>query len=116
MSYNSIAAIQQDNDLRMRLTACAAIENADQNPWGWVDMNMWKFAAQPGWGDTYAPALAAYDPENPGTTPSPGKNEEVITDNMILTAVQSLMPPVTPPETPSEPEGEEPLEPLPEGE
>jgi hypothetical protein len=58
-------------------------------------------AAQPGFGDAYASALAADPPvERPGNDPG------VITDGMILGAVQSLLP--QPPDNETLPEGETP--------
>jgi hypothetical protein len=43
-------------------------------------------AAQPGFGDAYAYALA-------NGNPAPGKDDTVITDEQILSAVQSILIP-----------------------
>lgn len=82
MTYNDIADLQADNDIRKRLTACAALEGVI-GPWGWVDARMWVFAAQPGWGDAFGYAVAAENPR-------PGRDDSVITDAMILAAVQGV--------------------------
>lgn len=89
MSYRSISDLTEDMDLRKRINACAILEQVEQ-PWGWVDVNMWKLATQPGWGDAYASAQVAYeDPNNQEKVP-PGRNEGAITDSMILSAVQAI--------------------------
>jgi len=112
-TYNSVAAIQKSQSLRERLTACAAIEKyGDNNPWGWVDLRMWRFAAMPEWGDQWTYAV---DRHKDDTDPyDPGRQEDVITDAQILSAVQAVrqddladeraraMPPVTQP--PADPE------------
>lgn len=86
-TYNSVAAIQRDNDLRLRLSACAQIEGVgDGNPWGWVDMRMWIFAATPGWGAKF---LYALDVHKTDEEYRPGYDEAVITDLDILAAVQA---------------------------
>ena len=51
----------------------------------WTYQNKWAFSAQPGWDGAYAYAVVA----NP--TLEPGDNEAVITDGMILSAVQALL-------------------------
>jgi len=84
MSYNSIYALCQDADLKSRLTACAAVEGkGGQFPDWWVQNNLWKLAVTPGWGDAYGYAVTAGNPR-------PGHDESVITDAMILAAVQPI--------------------------
>lgn len=87
MSYNDVADLTVDMDLRKRVTACAAIEKA-VNPWYWVDQHMWEVAAQPGWAAAYASALA--DETRAPDAPPVGRDESVITDGMILSAVQAV--------------------------
>lgn len=82
MSYWNVAQLSEDGDLRTRITACAALENIS-NPEAWAYQNRWHLAAQPGWGDAYEYAL------NLGN-PAPGRDPAVITDGMILSAVQSI--------------------------
>lgn len=83
MSYQSIALMAEDNDLRKRIVACASTQETIAYPWGWVDERMWKFAAEPGWGEAYQSAVVA-------NIERPGWNEGVITDAMILSSVQAM--------------------------
>lgn len=97
MTYNSISDISEDTALRKRITACAATEGL-QGPWGFVDQYIWAFATQPGWGDAYASAQA-------GGMLDPGRNESVITDSQILSAVQAVIATISlSPEGPIDPE------------
>ncbi len=82
MSYRTQAQAAQDQNLRLRCIACAATERIPQ-ALNWVDQHMWELATQPNWGNAYASALANGDP-------APGNNEAVITDGMILSAVQAI--------------------------
>ncbi|MGL3804728.1 hypothetical protein ACSYDW_01385 [Paeniglutamicibacter sp. R2-26] len=82
MSYNTVADMAYDSYLMRRITACAALEGITQ-PDSWGPARVWVLASQPGWADRYATAVQA-------KTPNPGADEEVITDAMIRTAVQSL--------------------------
>lgn len=84
MSYKTQYVIAQDSMLFNRITACASLEGVT-DPMTWTYAYRWQFSAQPGWGDAYASALQA-DPSI-----SPGDNEAVITDNMILSAVQAIL-------------------------
>jgi hypothetical protein len=81
-SYLSIAKISVDTMMRYRVTACAATEG-DPNPEIWTSTNAFRWASQPGWGAAWDSALAAGN-EKPGEDPA------VITDEMILAAVQHL--------------------------
>ena len=98
MAYSDIAALQQDADFARRTTAAYATETLGTggvDPASWQAMHAWDMAAQPGFGDAYASALAADPPvERPGNDPG------VITDGMILSAIQGIMaePPVEEPE------------------
>ena len=80
MTYANIAAITQSVPLNQRITACAAVEGATK-PYGeWVSSRIWEFAATPGWADAWAVSDAD----------DPGADENVITDAMILAAVQAI--------------------------
>lgn len=83
MSYLTQSKIAADSSILLRLTACAAIEGVE-HPSEWVNTRVWQVATQPGWHEAYGDALAA------GGT-DPGADEAVITDGMILSAVQSLI-------------------------
>ena len=90
MAYSDIAALQSDFDFALRTQACYATETladaaADQPP-TWQAEHSWDMAAQPGFGDAYASALAADPPvQRPGLDPA------VISDAQILGAVQGLL-------------------------
>lgn len=83
MSYSSIAAAAQDQALRLRIAACVAQEAPDdpRHPIPHADAIQWQCCAEPGWGAAWDSAIAA-EVENPGADPA------VISDGMILTAVQ----------------------------
>lgn len=83
MGYWDISQMALDGDLSARVQACAAQES-DDNPYTWTGDNMLDLAAQPGWAEAWASALAA------GNT-APGRDEAVITDGMILSGVQALL-------------------------
>lgn len=85
MSYNTIHACANDSALQNRVTACCAQEGAD-NPTSVMTDIIWSIASRSDIEAAYASALAANDP-------NPGGNEAVITDGMILAAVQAEMPP-----------------------
>lgn len=84
MTYAMIAAITNSGGLRPRLFAAAAEEGKTPPVEEWVAERIWLLAATPGWADAWASALVA-DPNS-----DPGLNEGVITDGMILAAVQPM--------------------------
>jgi hypothetical protein len=83
MTYNSIADMAGNIPLRQRCTAAAAQENKPKPYEGWVDDHRWELAATPGWSEAWDSAVA-------GGNPNPGADEAVITDGMILAAVQPM--------------------------
>ena len=85
MSYLSISQAACDSRLRDRIAACVAQETAGgEHPVVIADALMWRCAAQPGWGEAWERALNTQNP-NPGADPA------VISDGMILSAVQGLI-------------------------
>jgi hypothetical protein len=82
MGYYEIASMAQDNDLALRVQACAAQE-IDGNPYAWQADHMLDLAASPGWDQAWTSALAA-------GTETPGRDPGVITDGMILSGVQAI--------------------------
>ena len=85
MSYATQAAMAQDRSLHARIAACAAREGiVDPHPLAWAANHQWRLAAEPGWDQAYAYAVAS-------GVPDPGRSEGVITDGMILSAVQAVM-------------------------
>lgn len=83
MSYATQAALSHDSDLIQRVAACAATQHID-SPETWAWSNSWKLSASPGWDAAYAYALNS-------SVDRPGNSESVLTDSMILSAVQSLI-------------------------
>jgi hypothetical protein len=84
MSYATINRCANDPSFQGRLTAAAAQEGADQ-PSGAMYQLIWPVSAASDIEAAYASALAADNPD-------PGGDEAVITDQMILSAVQAHMP------------------------
>lgn len=88
MTYKTVAVINRDTDLLSRVTACVATENLSDFPEQWVSDRVWDLATQPGWAEAWESSLAAH-PDDPDYRP--GDDEVVITDGMILSAVQSIV-------------------------
>ena len=86
MTYSSIANIVESASLRRRIVAAAAAEGIS-NPDLWVSQNIWKIASHEGWASAWDYAVDNYSPDyNPDTGCRPG----VISDAMILEAVQQI--------------------------
>jgi hypothetical protein len=83
VSYSTLAAAARDNQLADRIAACAATQG-EPEPEQWARLHMWALAASPGWDDAYSYAVTAGNP-------APGNDSGVITDGMILAAVQPLL-------------------------
>lgn len=97
MSYATVSIIAQDPDIAARVRGCIANE-VMANQWmststlrARLDLSasMWLLAASPGWTAAWESALAADRTGNPLTI---GNDPTVITDSMILSAVQALRP------------------------
>lgn len=87
MTYTSIAAMRSSTSLQLRIAACASTQDVGQDPVIWVSMNMWQFVTQDGWAQAWDDATAEHDPN---VNPDTGARTDVITDDMILTAVQQV--------------------------
>lgn len=84
MSLSDIAAMATDNDLRLRIAACAATQViVPENPGQWANQHQWAIAGSPGWSEAWAYAVLSGN-LSPGTDPA------VISDAMILAAVQTI--------------------------
>lgn len=87
MAYSDVAALMADGDFGLRTQACVAIEatqaEVDVDPGTWQATHAWEMAAQPGFGEAYASALA-------GGVERPGNDQSVISDAQILSAVQTI--------------------------
>lgn len=76
-TYSDVWQMRYDEALKRRVIACAALEGQFQ-PGQW-----WEVVARTDWADAYTYAVAAGNP-------SPGSDLAVITDGMILSAVQAV--------------------------
>lgn len=85
MSYATIAKCAVDYELACRVTAALAAEGSSQ-PQLEVGNYMWPISAKSDIEAAYASALAAGNEH-------PGGDEAVVSDQMILSAVQSITPP-----------------------
>lgn len=81
MSYSTINKCANDFALQGRVTAAEAQEG-EANPNNAMYQHIWYIATRSDIEAAYASALAAENPD-------PGGDETVITDQMILSAVQS---------------------------
>lgn len=81
MAYFDVALLARDSDFLARIIACAVAEDIPQAE-GWAQLHRWEIAGAPGFGDAYASALA-------GNVVNPGRDQAVISDGMILSAVQA---------------------------
>jgi len=87
MTYATVATIRRDADLSNRVAACVAVEHVAEHPEQWAAEHAWELAAQPGWAAAWESALAAH-PED--AEYRPGGDAAVVTDGMILSAVQAI--------------------------
>lgn len=84
MSYSTIARIATNETIRPRLIACAAEQGKDKPYDKWVDDHRWDLAILPDW-------VAAWEyAENAGPGADIGSNPQVITDQMMLSAIQPM--------------------------
>ena len=94
MAYIDVATLTTDNDFRSRTTACYVTENPSDNaPVSWTNDHIWQMASSPGFGDAYAYALLS-------GVQYPGRDPSVISDPMILSAVQAIRSQIEPPIAP----------------
>lgn len=84
MSYNSISKCAGDPAFSARITACSAQEGA-ANPSQAAYALIWPVSTRSDIEAAYASALATGNP-------NPGGDESVISDQMILSAVQAELP------------------------
>ena len=82
MSYWDISEMSRNPDLAARIAACASQEGKT-DPNAWTTTHMLQLAATPGWEQAWASAVA-------GEVENPGRDAGVISDGMILSAVQPM--------------------------
>jgi hypothetical protein len=94
MSYLDQSEIAGNAFMFSRVAQCAA-QQGEADPDSWTNVNRRIWAASPGWDAAWASAQAAHEsdpPPGPGETAyDPGADEAVITDQMILSQVQSMI-------------------------
>ena len=94
MSYLTISTMAINPRLQLRVRA-AVVEQLGDVRYDATTTAMhlfWTVCAEPGWADAYKYAVDAGNPD-------PGGDEAVITDAMILSAVQKHLEGITPPQT-----------------
>lgn len=91
MTYADQHAMSRDSDLVARITACAATQELPPGPLftrggprEWVSRNAIRVTAKPNWPEAWASAIAA-------SVVNPGLDQGVISDGMILSAVQAVL-------------------------
>ncbi len=91
MTYKQIAIMAEDEDLLKRNAGCIATQSNYEVPAGLYPSPpaiashiRWECAGQPGWGAAYEYAINS-------NVERPGNDEAVITDGMILSAVQAVL-------------------------
>lgn len=85
MSYSTVAKCSHDAVFIDRVSACVATEGYTMDPVTFTLSIIWQVSSHDDIEQAYAYALTA---ENP----NPGGDETVITDQMILSATQPLIP------------------------
>jgi len=87
MAYYDQAQLSRDGDFNLRIAAAAQIEVdlGAESAQDWAVRHQWELAAAPGFADAYASAVAANNPR-------PGQDPSVISDAMILSAIQAMPP------------------------
>lgn len=81
-TYHDLWTLRMDEAIKRRVIACAALEGQFQ-PGQWWETHGWEVVAHTDWADAYTYA------SNSGHT-NPGTDPAVITDGMILSAVQDV--------------------------
>lgn len=89
MSYATVNTCANDQELQGRVTAACAQEGETQEPNSRMYQVIWYVSSRADIEAAYASALAAGNEH-------PGADEGVITDGMILSAVQAAPPPDAP--------------------
>lgn len=86
MTYNVIIDMAGNASLINR-AAAAASQEGHTSPLDWAQTHSWELASQPGWADSWASAEAS---KTVNVNQDTGMRDDVISDAMILSAVQAL--------------------------
>jgi hypothetical protein len=87
VTYTAIVAIASSQSLTGRIAASAA-EQGIADPMGWANEHRWATAAEPGWAAAWDFAV---DNQTLDDNPDTGARPGVISDAMILAAVQAII-------------------------
>lgn len=90
MTYLVQSQMVGDNHLISRSAACAATLGVS-GPLQWAARHIWELVAAPGWVDAYIASGGMPEGDPAAATFTAGADPGVITDEMILAAVQSLL-------------------------
>jgi hypothetical protein len=93
VTYNIVVTMVASTSLTTRCAAAASGEGV-QVPLVWAQENAWELASSPGWSEAWKSAL---DGMTVNVNPDTGIRDDVITDGMILSAVQTLLAAEAPP-------------------
>lgn len=94
MSLNAVVRMTRDDGLLNRVAAACAVVGGGQNQnyVSWAAQSMWKLASDAGWRVAYQRGLDEenYQGDPAAYTPTVGKSDDYITDEMIISAVTDL--------------------------
>lgn len=86
MTYNDLSNMKQSTGLFARLIAAAADAGIPE-PEGWTIQNLWTLVSTDGWVAAWEHAVATMTVNH---NPDIGARDDVITDDMIQTAITAL--------------------------
>jgi len=89
MTYQSITEMAASESLRSRITAAVAEEGFPDDPVSFVGQNIWHIVAAGNWDAQWDSARAS---ASVNVNPDTGARDDVITDPMILSVIQPMMP------------------------
>lgn len=90
MNYLVQSQIVGDHHLISRAAACAATLGVS-GPLQWAARHSWELVASPGWVDAYIASGKLPEGDPAAASFTAGADPAIITDEMILAAVQSLL-------------------------
>ena len=87
MTYSTVVLMQKSESLRKRIIAAVAVENFTPSPEQWTNDQLWFLVSSTEWQTAWTNAQKQAD--NNKINPDTGARDDVITDTMILGAVQA---------------------------
>jgi hypothetical protein len=91
MALNALVQMRASQSLQHRIAACAAKEGEHNAAEQWAYANMWQIVTQPGWEVEWERGMKQADDQK--FNPDIGARPDIITDIMILSAVQLVRTP-----------------------